>query len=566
MTPACVSPQRRADLADRVRVDAADLRRPLGRVVAHHRGERAVVVDALGDELAVDEAAPDHLVEHAVVEGDVRARLDLAEDVGVLGDPLAPRVDDDQLRAAPPGLLEERRGDGVVRGRVGPREDRHAGVDDVAVGGRDRAGADALEQRGDAGGVAQARAVVDVVGAEARADQLLEEVGLLVGALRRAEAGDRPRAVLAVDGLQAAGRQVERLLPRRLAEVRHDLVVVDDPARPLAPAALAAHVGAERALRVGDADQRRREALRRGGVVPAVAALDAQAVLVAGLRAALGEGDRVALLVDVVGERTADAAVRADGVDGLELGARPDRHVADRLVGQRARRAGRDALPARHARRLAHRVVQVEGDPRLVALAGAADDVVALDVVAGADAAVAHDAGVVVDMDDRVGVVHAAPARDRQPLAVDGVAAGQREQQVVARGRLLRVLRGAGLIGHQQLGERHPLPLHLRRRGLDLHPVLARAHARGGHHAAARVDRAHAADADGVVALVVAEHRDVDADLLRGGEDRRPLRDRHLDPVDRAGHRGRVGLGRDRQGHAGAGSLVWTNLSIPLDR
>jgi hypothetical protein len=36
--------------------------------------------------------------------------------------------------------------------------------------------------------------VVDVVGAEARADQLLEEVGLLVGALRRAEARRSPRS------------------------------------------------------------------------------------------------------------------------------------------------------------------------------------------------------------------------------------------------------------------------------------------------------------------------------------------------------------------------------------
>ena len=78
-------------------------------------------------------------------------------------------------------------------------EDRDVGVDDVAVGGRDRAGADALEQRRDAGRVAQPGAVVDVVGAEAGADQLLEEVGLLVGALGRAEAGDARRAALRVD-------------------------------------------------------------------------------------------------------------------------------------------------------------------------------------------------------------------------------------------------------------------------------------------------------------------------------------------------------------------------------
>src|SRR3954453_20371841 len=107
----------------------------------------------------------------------------------------------------------------MVGGRVRAGEDRNVGVDDVAVRRRDRAGPDALEQRRDARGVAQARAGVDVVRAEARADELLEEVGLLVGALRRAEARDRPRAVLVVNALEPARGEVERLLPRRLAEV-----------------------------------------------------------------------------------------------------------------------------------------------------------------------------------------------------------------------------------------------------------------------------------------------------------------------------------------------------------
>ena len=194
MTPAPASPHRRATSADRVGVDAGDLRGALGRVLLDQLGELAVVRRALGDELAVDQPEADDLVHDAVVEGDVGAGLDLAVDVGVVGDPLAARVDDDQLRPAPAGLLEERRGDRVVGRRVRAGEDRDVGVDDVAVGRRHRARADALEQRRDARGVAQPRAVVDVVRAEARADQLLEEVGLLVGALRRAEAGDRAGA------------------------------------------------------------------------------------------------------------------------------------------------------------------------------------------------------------------------------------------------------------------------------------------------------------------------------------------------------------------------------------
>src|SRR2546430_8345919 len=127
----------------------------------------------------------------------------------------------------------------MVGRRVGAGDDGHVGVDDVAVGGGDRAGADALEQGGDAGGVAQPGAVVQVVGVEAGPDQLLEEVGLLVGALRRPESGDRAGPAIRVDIGKAAGDQVKRLLPGRLAEVRQHLVVVDQAAG-LAPPPLPA--------------------------------------------------------------------------------------------------------------------------------------------------------------------------------------------------------------------------------------------------------------------------------------------------------------------------------------
>ena len=215
---------------------------------------------------------------------------------------------------------------------------------DVAVRRRHRARPDPLEQRRDARGVAQARAVVDVVGVEAGADQLLEEVGLLVGALGRPKAGDRPGSAVGVDLGEPPRDEVERLVPARLAERRHHLVVVDESAG-LAPALrpsaglVAADVHRQRPLRVGvlAPDQRLREPLRGGRVVPAVAALDAQPALGPGLRAALGERDRLALVVDVVGERAADAAVRAHRVDLPELLAGLDRYAADRLVGQRAR-------------------------------------------------------------------------------------------------------------------------------------------------------------------------------------------------------------------------------------
>src|SRR3954449_1685378 len=552
---------------DRVGVDSGDLLGALRRVLLDHLRDLAVVRGARGDEVAVDQPEADDLVHDAVVEGDVRAGLDLAVDVGVVGDPLAPRVDHDELRPAAAGLLEERRRDRVVGRRVRARQDRDVGVDDVAVRRRHRARPDALEERGDARGVAQARAVVDVVRAEARADELLEEVGLLVGALRGAEAGDRAGTVLGVDRLQAAGGEGERLLPRRLAEVGEDLVVVDEAARLLALVALAAHVLRQRPLRVARLapDERRLQALRRGGVVPPVAPLHAQPALVAGLLAALGERDRLALVVDVEGDRAADAAVRAHRVDLAQLGARADRDVADRLVRDRAGRARGDALAAGHARRLAHRVVEVERDARRVALAGTPDDVVALDVVARADAAVAQDARVVVDRDDRVRVVlaPAAAARQRALVLRDVVLADVDEQLVVRGLALLGVLLDRRLVDEQQLGERGAVAVELRRARSDLHAVLARAHARRRVHARADVDDAHAAHADGVVALVVAQHRDLGAHVLRRLPDRRALGHGDLLAVDREADCLDLGWGGRGDGHGFPRfSRAWTGWNL----
>ena len=234
---------------DQVRVELADLAGALGRVLLHGLHQRLVVRRAPLDEVAVDQVEPDQLVHQPVVEGHVRARLQLAEDVGVVGHLARARVDVDHRRAAPAGLLEERRGDWVVGRGVASGDDGHVGVEHVAVGGGHRARPDPLEERGDAGGVAEAGAVVDVVRVERRADQLLEEVGLLVRALGRAEAGDRARSPLGMDLAKAPRGQVQCLVPARLAEVGEHLVVVHESAGLVSLAApLALHVRAERPL------------------------------------------------------------------------------------------------------------------------------------------------------------------------------------------------------------------------------------------------------------------------------------------------------------------------------
>ena len=65
--------------------------------------------------------------------------------------------------------------------------------------------------------MADARAGIDVVVAEAGADQLLDEEGLLVGAARRGDAADRALAVLRLDALELGGGVGDRLVPAHLA-------------------------------------------------------------------------------------------------------------------------------------------------------------------------------------------------------------------------------------------------------------------------------------------------------------------------------------------------------------
>ena len=138
------------------------------------------------------------------------------------------------------------------------------------------------------------RAMVDVVGAEALAHQLLEEVGLLVGSLGRAEAGQRTARHAREDLLQAAGGALQRLFPGGFAE---DGQRID-----------AAQVGRRRDF--GASSRRIRGLVSRSGdidIVEAEAALDAQTVLVGVTVAAVDLDDPVVL--------DGDARLAADAAD-----------------------------------------------------------------------------------------------------------------------------------------------------------------------------------------------------------------------------------------------------------
>ena len=127
--------------------------------------------------------------------------------------------------------------------------------------------------------------MVDVIGAETGADQLLEQVGFLVAALGRAEASQRVLAFLGNNLLEAIGGEIERLFPARFPEGGEWIGRIDR---------VVGRLGG-----VGPADQRLGQPVLVARIVEAVAAFDAQAAMV-GRTVATDDLDDVVVL-DVVG-------------------------------------------------------------------------------------------------------------------------------------------------------------------------------------------------------------------------------------------------------------------------
>ncbi len=228
-----------------------------------------------------------------------------------------------------------------------------------------------------------------------------------------------------------------------------------------------------------------------------------------------------------------------------------------RAVDQGAGRAGNHALAARDARRVAHQVIEVEGDPRAEPLAHPPDHLIILDVIAPPDAAIAEDAGGVVDRDDHRRIIARPRRRRGESRSADGERLGHQLQLAIAVVAMLGA-RG-GMIGHQQFGEclDRPPDLVAFRKGLGVEgrgaegglearlggDDLATGHvgrdlaiAGRGQHALADVHRADPADGYRVHIFAVAKHRDLDADLRRRIEDRRARRHLDLPTVDRHLH------------------------------
>ncbi len=282
-------------------------------------------VDALTDEFLVFPAVLEDVPEHPIDHRDVGAW----PHAHVLGrmrrGAREARLDDDEVR--PVDLLADQQ---VLQrhrmgfGRIAAHDDQRLGVLDVVVAVGHRAVAPGIGNPGDGGRMADARLVVDRVGAP-EGCEFAAEIGALVGEFCRAEPVDRLRARLLADRKQLGADLVDGLVPAHFGPL-----AVDELHRIFEPAVAVHQFAHRRALR----------AMRAAvdGTVPARFLADPHAVRHFG-------HDRAA-------DRAVGADVLADGHRCAGSRRRPGLGLAHGRERQRAERreaAGDETRPAQEA-------------------------------------------------------------------------------------------------------------------------------------------------------------------------------------------------------------------------
>ena len=204
-----------------LRIDAGRHRGRFRTVFRHGDELRPILelapVAAFAHKGFVDEAFGDDHMRHRGQYRDIgsgqQRQMVLRLDMRGADDVDAARIDHDQFGACAQTLLHARREHRMRIGRVGADDHHHVGVFDrieiLRAGRGAEGGGEAVAGRR----MADAGAGIDIVVAEAGADQLLHQIGFFVGAARRGDAADGIAAVFGLDALEFGSRVVERLIP-----------------------------------------------------------------------------------------------------------------------------------------------------------------------------------------------------------------------------------------------------------------------------------------------------------------------------------------------------------------
>ena len=193
--------------------NAGDALHLLGRPLLDLLADVVHAVDALADELLVLPTVLEDVPEHPVDHRDVGAGADAHELGGMRGGAGKARLDDDVVRPVELLALDQMLQRHRMRfRRIAAHDDHGLGVADVVVAVGHRAVAPGIGHARDGGRMADARLVVDVVGAPV-GGKLAVEIGALVRELRRAQPIDRIRPRLGADRHDLVADLVDGLLP-----------------------------------------------------------------------------------------------------------------------------------------------------------------------------------------------------------------------------------------------------------------------------------------------------------------------------------------------------------------
>ena len=167
--------------------------------------------------LIIEAFLHDHMhdgVEHA----HIRPGPELQHMAGKAFEGLSARIHDNQLSAAFGELLKIGRRNGMIFDWIGPNDNRNIGVFNLVKGRGYRARADVLHQSCDAGGVAEAGAMIHVVVPETLANEFLEQIGFFIGTFSRTKARNGVAAIGLFEPGQTACGDIQCLFPAGLAE------------------------------------------------------------------------------------------------------------------------------------------------------------------------------------------------------------------------------------------------------------------------------------------------------------------------------------------------------------